>query len=104
MVTHAVDARSARAWTTYPLPVDGAVIQSWLVADASIPALIDGLRHPDSELRARAATVVAQIAPEDDEVVAALRSAAADRDEEVRRSAGQALDTMTVPFGILVTA
>jgi HEAT repeat protein len=69
----------------------------------AIPALLEGLRHSDAELRARAATVVAQIAPEDDDVAAALRSAADDRDEEVRRSAGQALDTMTIPFGVLVS-
>jgi HEAT repeat protein len=67
-----------------------------------VPLLLGCLQRPEPELRARAATLVVQIAPDDDSVAAALRTAAADRDEDVRRSAGQALDTMVVPVGVLV--
>lgn len=75
------------------------------IGRASVPALLDGLRHPDGELRARAATIVGQIAPQDDEVAAALKAASdADRDEEVRRRASAALDTMIIPMAALVGA
>lgn len=69
-----------------------------------VPLLLDCLRRPEPELRARAATLVGQIAPDDDSVAAALREAAVDHDEEVRRCAGQALGTMAVPVGVLVPA
>jgi HEAT repeat protein len=68
----------------------------------AVPALLDALRNPDPELRARAATLVAHIAPEDEAVTAALRHAAGDRDEEVRRRATEALDTVAIPFASLV--
>jgi hypothetical protein len=55
-------------------------------------------------LRGPAATVLGQIAPEDDQVAAALRTAALDHDAEVRRRAGEALDSLRVPVGLLVGA
>jgi HEAT repeat protein len=70
----------------------------------AVPALIEALQNPDPELRARAATVVGRIAPDDDSVAAALRAAARDGDEEVRRSAGEALDILTIPVAALVSA
>jgi HEAT repeat protein len=72
------------------------------IGRAAIPALLDGFHHPDSELRARAVTVAARIAPDDENVVAALRAASNDLDEEVRRRAGEALDSMLVPVASLV--
>ena len=64
----------------------------------AIPALLDGLNHPNPELRARTATLLAKIAPDDEAVTAALRLAAGDRDEEVRKCVGEALDNVVVPF------
>jgi HEAT repeat protein len=68
------------------------------IGHQAIPALLDGLRHPDPELRARAATLMAKIAPDDETVTAALRHAAGDRDEQVRRSATEALEYAMIPL------
>jgi hypothetical protein len=68
----------------------------------AVPALIAGLRHPNPDVRARAATVLAAIAPDDDDVAAALRYATADRDDDVRRCVSEALDTINVPMASLV--
>jgi HEAT repeat protein len=68
----------------------------------AVPALIEGLRSPDCELRARAATLLGQIAPEDDAVARALSRAAADHDAEVRRRVEEALDIVAVPMGSFV--
>jgi len=68
----------------------------------ALPALLDGLRHPDAELRARTATLLAHIGPEDEAVTAALRIAVNDRDEEVRRRAGEALEIVVLPFATLI--
>lgn len=64
---------------------------------AAIPALVQGLGHCDAELRGRCATLLGQMAPDDAAVIAALRSAIADLDEEVRRRAGEALTRTPAP-------
>jgi HEAT repeat protein len=68
----------------------------------AVPALIGALRHSDPELRARAATLLSFIAPEDDAVAGALRNAATDRDAEVRRQVEAALTSVNVPIASLV--
>ncbi len=68
----------------------------------AVAPLLDALRNPDAELRARAATIIGQIAPDNDAVAAALRSATSDNDQEVRRCAGEALDILVVPVASLV--
>jgi len=72
------------------------------IGGLAIPVLLEGLRHPDSELRARVTTLIAQIAPQDDAVVAALRTASTDLDAEVRRRAGEALDAISIPLAMMV--
>jgi HEAT repeat protein len=64
----------------------------------ALPALFDGLCHPNPDLRSRAATLLAKIAPDDEAVTAALKSAAGDRDDDVRKSVHEALDTVVVPL------
>jgi HEAT repeat protein len=68
----------------------------------AIPALIDALNHPNPELRARAATLLARIAPDDESVTAALRAASGDRDADVRKCVGEALNFVDVPMAALV--
>jgi HEAT repeats len=72
------------------------------IGRAAVPALLDSIRHPDCELRARVATVVARIAPDSDDVATALRSAARDPVEEVRARACEALDGLNLPVATLV--
>jgi HEAT repeat protein len=67
------------------------------VGRAAIPLLVDGLAHPDPELRGRCATVLGSLAPADPTVVAALRTVVDDEDEEVRRRAGKALEEVHTP-------
>jgi HEAT repeat protein len=57
----------------------------------AVPALLTGLNHRDPELRGRCATLLGQLAPGDAVVAAALKTVAADLDEEVRRRANEAL-------------
>jgi HEAT repeat protein len=64
----------------------------------AIPALLDGLGHSNPDTRAHAATLLAKIAPEDEAVAAALRSAANDRDDDVRKSVGEALSLVELPY------
>jgi len=68
----------------------------------ALPALIEGLRNADPDLRARCATLLGRIAPEDDTVLEALRVASSDRDTDVRERATAALDAACVPFGSFV--
>lgn len=68
----------------------------------AVAALIIGMRHPDAEVRARAATLLGHIAPADDAVASVLRGASADRDAEVRRQVQAALQAVMVPVGTLV--
>jgi len=62
----------------------------------AVPVIVQGLGHPDPELRGRCATLLGQMAPDDSAVAVALRSVADDINEEVRRRAGEAL-TQTPP-------
>jgi HEAT repeat protein len=64
----------------------------------ALPALLDALRHTNPDLRAHAATLLARIAPDDEVVAAALRSAASDRDEDVRKRVGEALSLVDAPL------
>ena len=68
----------------------------------TIPALITTLKHSDTEPRARAATLLSQIAPNDEAVVEALLDAASDPDPEVRRCVEAALEIVNVPEGTLI--
>jgi HEAT repeat protein len=63
----------------------------------AIPALMQGLSSPNSELRGRCATLLGQMAPDDEKVAEALRLVVADTDEEVRRRAGEALSQTPAP-------
>ena len=77
------------------------------IGKAAVPALLDGLRHRDPELRGRCVTVLGQVAPGDSTVELALLDAAGDADAEVRRRAGEALGlpdvstTTPAPVGTL---
>jgi HEAT repeat protein len=70
----------------------------------AVPALIAALRNPDAELRARAATLLSKIAPDDDDVTTALRHASGDRDAEVRQRVEAALSIAHIPLATLVEA
>ena len=59
-----------------------------------VPALVQGLRHGDADLRGRCATLLGKL-PDDDETAAdALRAAADDRDADVRDRAEAALEAL----------
>lgn len=61
------------------------------IGKTAVPALLNGLTNPDAELRGRCATLLGQIAPDDEFVAEALKAAAGDGDEDVRRRADEAL-------------
>jgi HEAT repeat protein len=61
------------------------------IGRAAVGAVVVGLGHADAELRGRCATLLGQMAPDDATAAEALRRAAADANEEVRRRAGEAL-------------
>jgi HEAT repeat protein len=63
----------------------------------AVPGLLQGLASPDPELRGRCATILGQVAPDDEQVAQALRIVADDGDEEVRRRVGEALTQTPVP-------
>jgi hypothetical protein len=64
----------------------------------AIPALVDGLRLPNPDARAHAATLLAKIAPDDEMVASALKCAADDRDDDVRRTVRDALTLVETPL------
>jgi len=72
------------------------------IGEPSVPALLAGLRNADPELRGRTVTLLARIGADDEAVTAALRAAAEDPDEEVRRIAGAALGGLQIPVASLV--
>jgi HEAT repeat protein len=75
------------------------------IGRSAVPALIATLNNPTPELRARAATLLGRIAPEDDDVVSALRNAVADEeDAEVRQHVEAALELVNIPMAELVEA
>ncbi len=71
------------------------------VGRGTVPTLLLGLRARDPELRGRCATLLGQIAPDDPHVAEALRTVTDDRDEEVRRRAGEALGAALLPTAAL---
>jgi len=64
----------------------------------AVPALVEGLRHSNPDTRAQAATLLVKIAPDDEVVAAALRGAANDRDDDVRKCVGEALSLVETPY------
>lgn len=79
--------------------------RTWIIAAtalkriglAAVGSLIQGLGSIDPELRGRCATLLGQIAPDDEKVAEALRIVADDLDEEVRRRVGEALTQTPAP-------
>ena len=68
------------------------------IGRGAIPGLMQGLEHPNAELRGRCVTLLGQIAPDDSKVAEALRVVVADGDADVRRRAGEALTQTPVPM------
>ncbi|MDB5307496.1 MAG: hypothetical protein JWO38_1698 [Gemmataceae bacterium] len=71
------------------------------IGRAAVPGLMQGLASPNPDLRGRCATLLGQMAPDDEEVSRALRVVADDGDEEVRRRVGEALTQTPVPVATL---
>lgn len=67
------------------------------IGRSAVPALLEALRHPNPDLRANAAALLGKLAPDDDDVATALRMAAGDRDEDVRRTVREALGRIEAP-------
>jgi hypothetical protein len=63
-----------------------------------VPALLDGLRQCDPDLRARCATLLNHVAPDDETVAAALR-AAGEEDDRCRAMSGT--DHHAVPLALV---
>jgi HEAT repeat protein len=64
----------------------------------AIPALLEGLKHSNPDTRAHTAILAAKIAPDDQSVATALRGAANDCDDDVRKTIGEALSLVESPF------
>jgi HEAT repeat protein len=64
----------------------------------AVPALMNGLRSQNPDTRAHAAMLLVKIAPDDEAVAAALRGASEDRDEDVRKTVGEALSLVELPM------
>jgi HEAT repeat protein len=71
------------------------------VGRPTVPALLGGLGNADPDIRARAATLLARVAPDDPAVIDALRAATADRDCDVRECVAAALDSTVVPVALV---
>jgi HEAT repeat protein len=67
------------------------------IGKAAVPALLDGVRSADPELRGRCATLAAKIAPGDELVEHVLETALTDEDAEVRARADEALQLVRTP-------
>jgi HEAT repeat protein len=67
------------------------------IGRGAVTALLTGVRSPTAELRGRCATLLAKIAPGDDEVTAVLRQVLTDSDAEVRARADEALQFTHTP-------
>jgi HEAT repeat protein len=63
----------------------------------AVPALLDGVRSAEPELRGRCATLLARLAPGDEQVAAVLRQVLTDDDAEVRARADEALQMVRTP-------
>lgn len=68
------------------------------VGRGAVPALLDGLRNADAEVRGRCAQLLGHLAPDDDDVTAAVRAAAA---EDARYRAMPAT-AYAIPFALVV--
>jgi HEAT repeat protein len=64
---------------------------------SAVPSLLEGIRSDDSWLRGRCATLLARIAPHDDQVVQALSEVLADDVDEVRAMADEAMRFVSTP-------
>jgi HEAT repeat protein len=61
------------------------------IGRGAVTALLAGVRSPMADLRGRCATLLAKIAPHDEQVAAVLRQVLTDSDAEVRARADEAL-------------
>lgn len=67
------------------------------IGRGAVAALLAGVRSPMADLRGRCATLLAKIAPGDEQVAAVLRQVLTDADAEVRARADEALRFVTTP-------
>ncbi len=67
------------------------------IGRGAVAALLAGVRSPSADLRGRCATLLAKIAPGDDQVAAVLRQVLTDEDAEVRARADEALQFASTP-------
>jgi HEAT repeat protein len=67
------------------------------IGRGAVPALLSGVQAVSAELRGRCATLLALIAPDDEQVTEMLRAVLTDEDEEVRARADEALGFVTTP-------
>jgi len=67
------------------------------IGPAAIPAILNGLKSPNPELRARCYALAGQIAPEDPKVQAALQHAATENHPIVREYMDEAMLATTTP-------
>jgi HEAT repeat protein len=74
------------------------------IGDAAIPALLEGLKNPVGEVRARAISLLAHIDPDNETVGKAIRAATADNDSDVRGCATAALERVSPHCATLVGA
>lgn len=64
---------------------------------AAVPALIEGLKHPDAYVRMRSADILGALGPEAKEAVGALTASLKDRNSMVQKRAARALDSVSPP-------
>jgi len=64
---------------------------------AAVSAILNGLKSPNAEVRARCASLAGQIAPTDPKVQAALQAAAGDKDPVVREYVDEAMLATATP-------
>jgi HEAT repeat protein len=67
------------------------------IGRGAVTALMAGVRSPSADLRGRCATLLAKIAPGDQQVAAVLRQVQSDSDAEVRARADEALQFVITP-------
>jgi HEAT repeat protein len=69
------------------------------VGRGAVPALLEGLRQSDPDLRARCTTILTHLAPDDERVAAAVRAAT---EEEDRCRSMTGTDHHSVPLALVV--
>ncbi|OWK41769.1 HEAT repeat domain-containing protein [Fimbriiglobus ruber] len=72
------------------------------IGRAAIPALLNSVRTDDADLRGRCATLLTKIAPDDAEVIAALKDVLTDEEEELRARDDESLQHVNTPLPIQV--